>query len=191
MNLTLTTAAVLALAAAPAFAQSSTPRPAQPLTSTPATGESSALSQQDQTFLKEAANGKAEVETGRYVQEHGSNPAVKEFGRWMVTDHTMADQMLERTAAAVGAQLPTTLDHDAQSMVDRVQKMRGTELDRTYIRDMVEDHENDVRSFQKEAQSGQNPQVKAFAQEMLPALQQHLAEAQDLQQHVTAKEAAR
>ena len=103
----------------------------------------------------------------------------------------MADRMLERIAAEVGTRLPGALDHDAQSMADRIQKLRGTELDRAYIRDMVEDHEKDVRSFQQEAQSGQNPQMKEFAQDVLPVLQQHLAEAQDLQQHVTAKEAAR
>ncbi len=158
---------------------------------TAATAGNATLNQQDRTFLKEAANGKAEVETGRYVQEHGDNAAVREFGRWMVTDHTMADQMLERTATTAGAQLPSGLDHEAQEMVNRVQKLHGSELDRTYINAMVEDHKKDVHSFQQEAQSGQNPEVKAFAQEILPALEQHLAAAQELQQRVTSKEASR
>jgi len=184
MKSLLTTAALLALVAGPALAQPAAPSAAPP-------GGNAPLSQQDQTFLKAAANGKAEVETGRYVQEHGDNPAVRVFGRWMATDHTMADHMLQRTAAAVGAQLPGTLDHDAQSMVDRVRKLRGAELDRTYIADMVEDHEKDVHTFQQEVQSGQNPQVKAFAQDTLPVLQQHLAAAQELHQRVTSKEVRR
>jgi predicted outer membrane protein len=39
---------------------------------------------------------------------------------------------------------------------------------------MVQDHEKDVAAFRKEAQSGQNPAVKGFAQAYLPVLEQHL-----------------
>ncbi len=190
MRSLLTAATILGLAASPAWAQTGTPTaPTTSPMAAPMAANAQALSQQDQTFLKEAANGKAEVETGRWVQEHGQNPAVRLFGRWMVTDHTMADKMLQRTAAAVGASLPDTLDPEAQSMVDKVQKQRGAALDHTYVQDMVKDHEEDVQKFQQEANSGQNAQVKAFAQEMLPVLQEHLAGAKELEQHAMPKEA--
>lgn len=166
----LATTALFGLACAPSFAQTGTPSPG---------GQS--LSQQDQRFVKQAANGQVEVEIGRYVLDHGGTPAVRTFARWMVTDHTMADKMLHRTAQAAGAEVPGSLDREAQDMVARIQKLRGAELDRTYIRDMVEDHTKDVQAFQQEAQSGQNPQLKSLAQDLLPALQQHLAAAQDIQ----------
>lgn len=191
MKSLLTTAAVLALAAAPALAQTSTtPQSVPPSTSAPSTtAPGHQVSQQDQHFFQEAATGgKAEVDAGRYVQEHGDNPAVREFGRWMVTDHTMANDMLQRVAQANGMQVPTALDHEQQEMMSKLQKQKGAELDRTYIHGMVQDHEKDVQLFQQEGQSGQDPQLKTFAQRVLPALQQHLAEAQELQRTVVAGE---
>ncbi len=49
-----------------------------------------------------------------------------------------------------------------------------------YMQGMVEDHEQDVADFQKEAQSGSDPGLKAFAQKYLPVLQQHLQMAQSV-----------
>jgi putative membrane protein len=66
-------------------------------------------------------------------------------------------------------------------MIDRLEKLKGAAFDREYVRDMVQDHQKDVQEFQKEAQSGSNPQLKAFAQETLPTLQQHLQMAQQLE----------
>jgi len=44
----------------------------------------------------------------------------------------------------------------------------------------VSDHEEAVALFQKEASSGTDPDLKAFAQKTLPTLQEHLKMAQAL-----------
>jgi putative membrane protein len=46
---------------------------------------------------------------------------------------------------------------------------------------MVQDHQEDVADFQKEATSGQDPALKSFAQKYLPVLKQHLGMAESLQ----------
>ena len=43
---------------------------------------------------------------------------------------------------------------------------------------MVDDHKKDVADFKKEASSGKDPEVKAFAAKTLPTLQEHLQMAQ-------------
>jgi putative membrane protein len=50
---------------------------------------------------------------------------------------------------------------------------------------MVQDHEQDVADFQKEAQSGSDPRLKAFAQKHLPVLQQHLQMAKSIKLNKT------
>ena len=56
----------------------------------------------------------------------------------------------------------------------------GTEFDREYARMMVEDHQKDIAAFEREASSGSDPDVKAFAMETLPTLRAHLQAAQTL-----------
>ena len=45
---------------------------------------------------------------------------------------------------------------------------------------MLQAHEKDVAAFQTEAEQGQDPDVKAFAAQTLPTLQQHLEEVRSI-----------
>jgi putative membrane protein len=167
MKSLLATAAALALIAVPAFAQSA--------------------SQQDKTFAGEAAQGgKAEIDLGRYMEEHGHNVKVREFGHRMVTDHTAADTKLRAAATQSTVQLPAAPAPDEKKTLSELHKLKGAALDRAYVDDMVKDHQKDVQLFQQEAESGTNPQLKSFAQETLPTLQQHLSQAQELQKTVAS-----
>src|ERR1700751_571045 len=50
----------------------------------------------DETFAKKAAEGgMAEVKLGQLAEERGLNPAVKNFGRRMVQDHSKANNELK------------------------------------------------------------------------------------------------
>jgi putative membrane protein len=44
----------------------------------------------------------------------------------------------------------------------------------------VEDHQKDIAEFEKEARSGNDPDLKNWASKTLPTLRAHLAEAQAL-----------
>lgn len=170
MKSLLATAAVLAVAAAPAFAQTA-----------------AAPSTADQQFARSAASGgKTEVELGQFVAQHAQNPDVQAFGQRMVTDHTAANAKLEQVAKGESIQLPASPDSKDQATINRIEKLKGAELDRTYIRDMVQDHQKDIQEFQKEAQSGTDPQLKSFAQDTLPTLQMHLQMAEQAQSKIAS-----
>jgi len=68
----------------------------------------------------------------------------------------------------------------ASKDISRFSNLKGAAFDSAYTKDMVRDHQQDVADFQKEAQSGQDPALKAFAQKYLPTLQEHLQMAQAL-----------
>jgi putative membrane protein len=51
---------------------------------------------------------------------------------------------------------------------------------------MVKDHEEDVQAFERQAESGQDPDLRAFAEETLPTLREHLELAKEVQTQVTA-----
>jgi putative membrane protein len=56
----------------------------------------------------------------------------------------------------------------------KLEVLSGSAFDKSYIKGMVEDHQEDIKEFQTEAASGQDPDAKAYAVATLPTLQAHL-----------------
>ena len=134
----------------------------------------------DVRFAREAAEGgMLEVELGKLAVQKATNEKVKEFGQRMIDDHSRADDQLRSIAAKDNIKLPTELDSRNRATVDRFSRMTGTEFDRVYARDMARDHQNDVTAFEREANSGFNPDLKNFANSTLPTLRDHLRLAKD------------
>jgi putative membrane protein len=190
------TAVTLALAS-PAFAQQApagttpqgtmqqTQMPAQGQTVTPVQKEK--LAEKDKNFVKEAAiGGLAEVELGNLAQQNAQHQDVKQFGTRMVQDHSAANQQLMRIVATKDATMPTQLDEQHRKVFEQLSGMRGAEFDRAYMRQMVEDHEKTIKKFREEAEQGNDPDLKAFAQNTMPVLEQHHKLAQDITKSLTA-----
>jgi len=139
------------------------------------------VSSADQAFaVKAAAGGEAEVILGRLASEKGGSQQVRQFGQQMVTDHSKANQELQAIAKQQNMTLPTKPEAASTATQQRLQASSGTTFDSAYAKDMVQDHQEDVADFQKEAASGQDPALKAFAQKYLPVLQHHLQMAQQI-----------
>jgi len=129
----------------------------------------------DKTFVQKAAiGGIAEVEMGKLAQQKGSSDQVKQFGSRMVEDHSKANDELKQIASSKGITLPTDLDAKHKSKMDKMQKLSGAQFDRAYMDDMVADHKEDVADFKKQASSGKDGDLKAFASKTLPTLEDHL-----------------
>lgn len=152
------------------------------------TMERGQLSESDYRFaLKAARGGMEEVDLGQIALQRGTSQAVRDFGQRMVTDHTKANERLRQVATQKGASLPPTLSRTGRSQVDELQKLNGAEFDRTYAKKMVKDHKEDVREFEKGAKDVSDPDLRAWAQETLPVLQQHLQLAQEMEGSIKAE----
>jgi putative membrane protein len=139
------------------------------------------LSPADRTFATKAAGGgQAEVALGRLAADKAGSQPVRQFGQQMVTDHSQANQDLQAIAKQQNLTLPSKPDSTGVATEQRLQASSGPAFDAAYTRDMVQDHQKDVADFQKEASSGQDPALKAFAQKYLPVLQHHLQMAQQI-----------
>lgn len=140
------------------------------------------LNSTDTQFLKKAPPGNmAEVEMGQLASKQAKNETVKEFGRWMASTHAFANRELTTLTKQFDNMTPSTkLDADAQASLDKLKGLHGDDFDRTYLGIMVDDHQKDIPDFEKEAKDGHNHLVKTFAQNILPALREHLKEAEDL-----------
>jgi putative membrane protein len=169
-----------------AFAQDSTTPAAQGSTA-PAKSAKSSSASMDKKFVAAAAQGGlAEVDLGNVAKQNASNDAVKQFGDRMVTDHSKANDELKALAQQKSWTLPTEPDSADKSKQARLSKMNGAAFDKAYMRDMVSDHQKDIKEFQKCASSCSDPELKAWAAKTLPTLQDHLKMAQDAAKQVGA-----
>jgi putative membrane protein len=134
-----------------------------------------------------AQGGMAEVEMGRLATQRAGEASVREFGARMVADHSRANSELKSIAAQKGIQLPTDLNSEQKSEMEKLSKMSGADFDKEYMSAMLKDHETDVKDFETQSKEGNDAEIKAFAGKTLPTLQQHLQMAQQTAQKVGAK----
>ena len=145
-------------------------------TPTPTPTAASTLAHSDKGFLRKAAKaGMKEIDVSQAVMDHLSNPQARSFAQQMITDHTAANNGLMALAQQKGVEIPAT---DDSSLINDWTK-KTDNVDRAYIKEMVSDHEEAVKLFEKASKSS-DPDVAAFAQKTLPTLQHHLSMAQDL-----------
>ena len=168
--------------------------PPAPKTQPPATqpktapaAESKTAMNADHHFVMEAAEGgMAEVELGQLAADKASNAKVKEFGQRMVTDHGKAGDELKSIAASKNITLPTTLTAKDQALKDRLSKLSGAAFDRTYMAEMIKDHETDLTELHKEANTGHDSEIKGWASRTATVVEEHLKLARDIQKELGA-----
>jgi putative membrane protein len=133
------------------------------------------LAPADRAFVVKAAQGGLmEVAAGKLAAQRGLDPAVKEFGQKMVTDHTAANDKLKSLADSKQMMLPDSVSPEENAALGKLEALNGADFDKTYSQMMVKDHVEDISEFEKEVKKGQDADVKSFAENTLPTLRHHL-----------------
>lgn len=115
-----------------------------------------------------------EVNSGKLAVAKATRLDVKSFGQMMITDHSNAEIKLLQMARLKGIQLPAVAT-DTPPPDLNLSKASGDDFDRTYIHGMVSGHRSTVQRFETYAITGKDPDISAFAKQMLPTLEAHLA----------------
>jgi putative membrane protein len=142
----------------------------------------------DEQFIKHATQDNlAEVKLGELAEQRAASDSVKQFGKRMASDHGKALEELKQLASQKGMAVDTALDRGHQRLYDRLSKLNGADFDRAYMKEMVKDHDKDVKAFQKEADAGKDADVKAWAGKTLPTLKEHQDQAKQVHASVQGK----
>ena len=127
------------------------------------------------TFIINASIGNMqEIVSGKIAAEKAVSPEVKAFANRMVADHSKAEQQLLQLAKQKGYQIPPEAT-ETPVPEPMLEQATGKEFDKMYVHMMVPGHRNTVYMFETYAIGGKDLDVKAFAQQTLPTLKQHLA----------------
>ncbi|HET8574285.1 MAG TPA: DUF4142 domain-containing protein [Edaphocola sp.] len=135
----------------------------------------------DETFVKKAQlGGNKEVRLGQLASEKAVAREVKEYGEMMIKDHQEANAELTRMVQQRNYQPVNDADKDADKAFDKLSRYSADDFDEAYMKAMVKDHEKVVALFEKEAENGNDPEIRQWAKEKLPVLQQHLSDAKNV-----------
>lgn len=131
-------------------------------------------------MIQAAQMNRAEIELSQVALRKAASPEVKRYAQQMIGDHRRAGLRLSELARQKGITLPTQPDAEHQALKARLQEMSGRAFDQAYMTAMVADHEEAVRQFQNQATQGRDPDLKAFAANILPRIQEHLTMARSM-----------
>ena len=139
----------------------------------------------DQMFLKKAIEGShGEIDAARMALKRSQNDQVKQFAQKMVDDHTKMLAELHQVEQGQSLKYAETSSEAAKRMAMKLRGLKGAAFDKAYVDGMVKDHEEDVREFSKEAETGQNAAIKGTAETSLPTIKEHLQMVQGLQKSI-------
>lgn len=147
----------------------------------PSGGRGIELSDQDREFLEKAAQGNnAEVAVATLGAARATDPAIVEFAKALVDDHSSAQKELLAIAAKRAVVLPDSLGEQQRSF-DEVVDEEGERFEDLFMARMIEDHQNAIPLYQAQISDGTDPLLKEYAATMLPKIQAHLAKAREIE----------
>lgn len=142
----------------------------------------SAFAQTPTEFINDAsAQGMADIETSRMAHQKSESREVKDYTIVVINDRTTANQHLAKIAKQLD--LPVA---PREEVVDKAKALmpevkEGATFDQAYAASQVQTTEQAIEQLQQQAQTTDIPEIKAYAEETLPKLQNHLQMARALQ----------
>jgi len=123
--------------------------------------------------------GLTEIKASTLAEANSKNPAVINFAKMIIADHTKADSTLKWMEFDKMMTEKDTVNEEHLVMIDSLSKKTGSEFDKAYLEMMIKDHEEAIDLF-TEASDDKNQTIQDFATKTLPTLKMHLDSAQTL-----------
>jgi len=141
--------------------------------------------QKDTDFAVEIADASMlEVQLGQLAVANASSSEVKQLGQTMIDDHTKANEELKTLAQQKNITLPGALSDESQKHYEDLAKKTGTDFDKEYTDMMVKGHKHVLDKLKKEAEKGNDADVKAWASGKISTIEHHLMMSENAQKAV-------
>jgi putative membrane protein len=138
-----------------------------------------AVSSADKQFMIMAAKADmTEANEGQLAENQAKRDEVKDFARMLVKDHTESYEGLTELAAKLGVTIPKGIDTGKDRTIQQLVHLKDAHFDVQFVRDEIASHKQALAAFKREAASGSDADVKAFAAKTIPVLEKHLQAAE-------------
>jgi putative membrane protein len=142
-----------------------------------ATSSVAGLSPADYTFVAQANLGAPfQVESGRVAERKTTTAEVRDYARLMVESHIPVIEALNKILARKDMAAPANplLRGAYDAMIEALKADQGAAFNRNYVTGQVEYQKGNAALFQSEIRDGNDPDLKAFARQTLPKIEDHL-----------------
>jgi putative membrane protein len=137
-------------------------------------------SQTEQFVNQVAAENLMEVRLGQAAQQRATNPSVKQFAQRMVIDHTSMQKQWMAVAKKNDIDFKAEMSARHLQQAEQLRTLTGAAFDQTYMGLMVQNHQENVSTFQAQRNAGHSADVRQLIDVALPTLQEHLSTAQQI-----------
>jgi putative membrane protein len=156
------------------------------------TNDSNAAIQQMQQVTKAqdfvtmaAMSDMFEIRSAAVAKDQATGQSAKELAQHLEADHSKSSRDLLALAQKEGIEVspPAELDERHQAMLQSLSGADNKAFDVTFGQVQVQAHQEGIALFEAYSKNGDNAQLKAFAEQGLPKLKQHLEMAQKVAQN--------
>jgi putative membrane protein len=136
-----------------------------------------------QIFSNTAASSDAfEIATSKLALETSKSASIKAFAQKMITAHEQSSAKLKTVAASASPTIlpDPTLNAEQEAKIAALRAKTGADFDIAYASEQSAAHQMMLDALRVYSQSGDVPQLKAFATELLPVVTAHLNMARSL-----------
>lgn len=142
-------------------------------------------SQSEQQFVSQvAAENLLEVRLGQSAQQRATNPSVKQFAQRMVLDHTSMQRQWMDVAKKKGIDFKAEMSARHVQQAEQLRTLTGAAFDQAYMNLMVQNHQENVSTFQGQRNAAHSTEIRQLIDMGLPMLQGHLSSAQQISAQV-------
>jgi putative membrane protein len=126
-------------------------------------------------------SGMYEIQAGKIAETKAQSPAVKAFGKMMVTDHTAMSKEADPAVKASGKPIPTELDQRRKGLIDNLNGAKPADFDKEYLSQQEAAHKEALDLLKGYADHGDDAGLKTVASGAIPKVQAHLDKVHELQ----------
>lgn len=143
----------------------------------------------DSEYLVAAAEtDMEEIEIGKLAKEKGTDAEVKKFGQMLIDDHTKAAATVKMAAEKRNISLPAAITEKGKEAWEDLNKQKaGKDFDMKFADMMVDGHQKAIDKMKEASEKASDPEIRAWAGNMIPTLQAHLEHAKMLQETIKNK----
>lgn len=135
-------------------------------------------------LVKSYESGMYEIELSKLAATNSLVADVKKLAADLVMAHTSINEKISAIAASANFVLPTAVNADHQKDLTDMAKLTGTEFDKKYVNTIISGHEKSVSNYKDAAKDLTVSDTKAFAQETLPKIEEHLSMAKTVKNKI-------